>query len=328
MSLPTEMVELQNNQASSDFFPDVSEVLAASGCQQAFVHIPFHQHHHQWDTNGMVRFMIFNHSESANPPTPSSQRAAFHSKPFLSSGGFYYGELQPGLNSEMFCVLGLGTELEPLAHGSFRQVYRPIPIPASASSSGTHVQNRISEPAVLSPPVQGCMSRTGRQSAAPVDAWQTMHLGKQPVVAAQKEWDLKPEDVVVKLSVGFGFRKLQVKDLPGRYNDLFHVPTGSVNEFMMITRSTSLSALAARGTLPMMYSLSISVGMKLPAVIQMVAGYFDASSGLQIQGRQLRLHAVPPGVYTIEGFLVVWLQLVVYSSCHPQFEFLPFSLHL
>ena len=83
VSLPTEFVELQNTRASSDFFPDVSEVLTASGCQQAFVHIPFHQHHHQWDTNGMVRFMTFNESESANPPTPSTKRADFHSKPFF-----------------------------------------------------------------------------------------------------------------------------------------------------------------------------------------------------------------------------------------------------
>ena len=162
------------------------------------------------------------------------------------------------------------------------------------------------------------MSITGRKLAAPVDAWQSMHLAKQPVVAAQ-EWDLKPEDVVVKLSVGFGFRKLQVKDLPGRYNDLFHVPTGSVNEFMMITRSTALSALAARGTLPMMYSLSISVGMELPAVTQMVAGYFDASTGLHLHGRQLRLYKVPPAVYTIEGFLVAWLQLVVHFWCPSMF---------
>ena len=270
----------------------------------------------------MERVLTFNQSESMIPAAPSGKRKQYCSKPFLCSGGFYYGELHSGTNSEMYCALALGTELVPLAAGSFRQVYTPKPIPSSASGSGTHVQNPLSEPVVPSSGthvqkslVQGRISRTGRKFNAPGDPWQTMGLVNQPVIAPPKEWNLKPQDVVVKLSCGISFRKVHVAGLPSHYNDLFHVPTGSVNEFMMITRSSALTALAARGTLPIMHSLSITVSEELLAVNQMVAGHIDASSGEYQQGRVVALHKVPPAVYTIEGFLVAWLQLVVYYWC-------------
>jgi hypothetical protein len=112
-----------------------------------------------------------------------------------------------------------------------------------------------------------------------------------------------PSEVVVKFQIGFNFRKIQVKDLHPRLSGILHVPTGSVNEYMMVTKSKSLTAFADRGMIPKMHSLAVHVTKELRGSRQMVAGYQPIPGG-DFQGREVHLHDVPTGRYTIEDFVV------------------------
>jgi hypothetical protein len=114
---------------------------------------------------------------------------------------------------------------------------------------------------------------------------------------------LDPSEVVVKFQIGFNFRKIEVKELHPRLSAILHVPTGSVNEYMMVTRSRSLTAFADRGMIPKMHSLAVHVTRQLRATRQMVAGYQPIPGG-DFQGHAVQLYDVPTGRYTIEDFVV------------------------
>ncbi len=144
--------------------------------------------------------------------------------------------------------------------------------------------------------------------------WAAMTFNHVKSVASTQvfvpELRVQPSEVVIKVSAGLSFRKVQVQGLPGRYEDILHVPTGSLNEYLMLTQSSVLLALAQRGIFPRMYSLSIVLSKDLPSKNLQVAGYSKSVSEY-VCGRTVSLKCVDAGRYSLAGFLVTHMQVDV-----------------
>ena len=307
-------------------------MLTAAGVTEIFVHIEAYTHHDKWDRSGMTQLSTFQSTVSDVPATPVESQDLNSVRPYFRQGPFYWGELVVGHHFEVFVKLNVSKECCAHAEGSFRQVLMLLPAPpspASASASFSQGPSRaasslssISEQ-ILPSTDSGRMSNagglkaTGRMSQkSPKNPWAAMPAVFKSVKSVAStpafvpEVRVQPSEVVIKVSAGLSFRKVQVQGLPGRYEDILHVPTGSLNEYLLLTQSSVLLALAQRGIFPRMYSLSIVLSKDLPSKNLQVAGYSKSVSEY-VCGRTVSLKSVEAGRYSFADFLVTHMQVDV-----------------